>query len=87
MVIICKRFEIMKSYIIILSVDCNTHLHILSKNKKFLNAIIIGENKGEEGQVGRKRTFFGRQKFLADGVAGGPQIWPGEKLLSSCYPP
>ena len=74
----------MKSYIIILSVDCDTHLHTLIKKKIVLNAIIFRENKGEAGhQVQEKRTFLGRQKFLADGVAGGPKIWPGEKILSS----
>ena len=38
------------------------------------------KNKGGAGhQVGGKRNFFGRQKFLADGVAGDTKIWPGEK--------
>ena len=35
-VIICKSFEVMKSYIIILSVDCNTHLHTYTLIKKKL---------------------------------------------------
>ena len=78
--IICKSFEVMKSYIIILSVDCNTHLHTLIKKKFFLNGIIFRKNKGGAGhQVGEKRNFLGRQKFLADEVAGDPKIWPGEK--------
>ena len=34
---------------------------------------------GAGHQVGEKRNFLGRQKFLADGVAGDPKIWPGEK--------
>ena len=38
------------------------------------------KTKGGAGhQVGEKRNFLGRQKFLADGVAGDPKIWPGEK--------
>ena len=78
--IICKSFEVMKNYIIIFSVDCNTHSHTLNKNKIFLNAIIFRKNKGGGGhQVGEKQNFFGRQKFLADGVAGDSKIWLGEK--------
>ena len=79
-VIICKLFEIIKGSIIILSIDCNTHLHTISKKQKILNVIISGENKGGTGhQVGEKCSFLGRQKFLADGVAGDPKIWPGKK--------
>ena len=38
------------------------------------------KTKGGAGhQVGEKRNFLGRQKFLADEVAGDPKIWPGEK--------
>ena len=38
------------------------------------------KTKGGAGhQVGEKRNFLGRQKFLADGVAGDPKIWPDEK--------
>jgi len=55
-------------------------LHTISKKQKILNVIISGENKGGTGhQVGEKCSFLGRQKFLADGVAGGSKIWPGEK--------
>ena len=81
MVIICKRFEIIKSYIIILSIDCNAYiyLHTLNKNQKILNAIIIGENKGAGHQVGEKSSFLARQKFLVDGVAEDSKIWPYEK--------
>ena len=39
--------------------------------------------KTKEGGPGhlvpKKRTFWGRHKFLADYVAGGPKIWPDEK--------
>ena len=34
-------------------------------------------------QVGKKRTFFDRQKVLVDGVAVGAKILPGNKSLSS----
>ena len=81
--IICKSFEVMKSYIIILSVDCNTHLHtLIKKQKKNLNAIIFGKNKGGRSPSGGKCTFWGKQKFLADWVAG-PKISPDEKFLYS----
>ena len=33
-VVICKLFEIIKRYIIILSIDCNTYSHTLSKKQK-----------------------------------------------------
>ena len=39
------------------------------------------KTKGAGHLVPKKRTFLGRQKFLADYVAGGPKIWPGEKKL------
>ena len=42
------------------------------------------KTKGRAGhQVGGKRTFLAKQKFLADGVAGDPKIWPDRKFLSS----
>ena len=79
-VIICKLFEIIKGSIIILSTDCNTHLHTISKKQKILNVIISGENNGGTGhQVGEKCSFWGRQKFLVDGVAEGSKIWLGAK--------
>jgi len=40
----------------------------------------LAKTKGGPGHlVPKKRTFLGRQKFLADYVAGGPKIWPDEK--------
>ena len=39
------------------------------------------KTKGAGHLVPKKRTFLGRQKCLADYVAGGPKIWPGEKKL------
>ena len=81
-VIICKFLEVVKSNTIILIPDCNNHLHTLGVKKKVLNFIIFGENKGGAGHLVRKKhTFLGRQKFLADGVAGGPKIWPGGRKL------
>ena len=77
--IICKSFEVIKSHIIILSVDCNTHLHTLIK-KFFFFWILSFSAKTKEGaghQVGEKRNFLGRQKFLADGVAGRSKNRPG----------
>jgi hypothetical protein len=43
----------------------------------------LAKTKGGAGHLVRKKhTFLGQQKFLADGVAGDPKIWPGgEKLL------
>ena len=37
------------------------------------------KQRREGHQVGENALFLGRQKFLADGVAGDPKIWPGEK--------
>ena len=34
-VIICKRFEFMKSYTITLPINCNTHSHTWSKTQNF----------------------------------------------------
>ena len=80
LVIICKLFEIIKGSIIILSVDCNTHLHTLSKNKKkFECNHYWRKQRGAGHQVGGKCSFGGRQKFLADGVARGFKIWLSEK--------
>ena len=63
MVIICKLFEIIKSYIIILSVNCNAHLHTLSENKNILN--------GENAVFGTGPTDI---NFFADRLAGGSKI-------------
>ena len=52
-----------------------------------MNAIIFRKNKGDWSPSGGKRSFLGRQKFLADGAAGGPEIWQDAKFLSSWYPP
>ena len=58
------------------------HIHTPQvKNKKKLNVIIIGENKGGASPSGGKRSFLSKQKFLADGVAGSSKIWPGDKTF------
>ena len=83
MVIICKFLEVVKSNTIILMPDCNKHLHTLSKKKKsFEFHHFWRKQRGGAGHlVQKKHTFLGRQKFLADGVAGSPKIWPGGKKL------
>ena len=80
-VIIFKIFEGVKSNIIILMADCNNYLHTLSKTKLFFEFHHFWrKQRGGPGHlVPKKRTFLGRQKFLADYVAGGPKIWPGKK--------
>ena len=83
-VIICKFLEVVKSNTIILMPDCNNNLHTLSKKKKnFRISSFLAKTKGGAGHLVRKKhTFLGRQKFLADGVAGCPKICPaGKKLL------
>ena len=54
----------------------------LKQKKIFFFASPLSKNiKGGAGnQVGEKRTFGGRQKFLADGVAGEPKNRLGVKL-------
>ena len=49
----------------------------LKQKKIFFRKSIIKKNKGGAGDlVGEKRTFLGRQKFLANGVAGKSKNWP-----------
>ena len=63
---ICKSFEVMKSYIIILSVDCNTHLHTLSKKQKELWMLSLSaKTKGRRGRSlgGGKTQFFGKTEI------------------------
>ena len=57
-------FEVMKSYIIILFVYCNTHLHTLSKKQKsFWMLSFFAKTKGDQVTKWRKkRTFFGRMR-------------------------
>jgi len=60
----------------------NTYVHTLNKKKFFFFASPLSKKiKGGAGhQVGEKRNFLGRQKFLADGVAGGSKNRPGVKF-------
>ena len=73
----------MKSDIIILSVDCNTHLHTLIKKHFFLIAIIFRENKGGHVTKWGENKFFGADRISGRWGGRGPKIWPGEKCLSS----
>ena len=55
----------------------NTYVHTLKKKKNFFSQVHYQKNKGGAGDlVGEKRTFLGRQKFLADGVAEKSKNWP-----------
>ena len=45
----------------------------------FLILSLSAKTKRVGHQVGEKRIFWSRQKFLADGVAERSKIWPGEK--------
>ena len=82
-VIISKLCEVMKSETKIVLINYNTHVHTLSKKIFFFwISSFLAKTKGGAGHlVPKKRTFLGRQKFLADYVAGGPKIWSGEKKL------
>ena len=42
---------------------------------------LSAKTKGAGHQMGEKQNFLGRQKFLADGVAGGSTIWPDHKKM------
>jgi len=79
-VIISKFCEVMKSETKIVLINYNTHVHTLGK-KIFVFEFCHypWKQRGAGHLVPKKRTFLGRQKFLADYVAGGPKIWPGEK--------
>ena len=74
--IICKLFEIIKSYIIILSVDWNTHLHTLNeKTKHFWLWYHYWQKQGGAGQqVDEKRTFWATKISV-----WGAKIWLDEK--------
>ena len=59
----------------------NTYVHTLNKKIIFFFASPLSKKtKGAGHQVGEKRTFGGRQKLLADGVAGGSKNRPGVKF-------
>ena len=63
--IICKLFEIIKGYIIILSVDCNTHLHTLSKKQKKFECYHDRrkQRRGGRSPSGGKMQFFGQTEI------------------------
>ena len=57
---ICKRFDVIKSYII-LSVDCNTNLHTLNKKQKhfwMLTVSLSAKTKGGRSSSGGKTHFW-----------------------------
>ena len=56
----------------------NTYVHTLNKKKFFFFASPLSKKikGGGRWPSGGKRTFLGRQKFLADGVAGKSKNWP-----------
>ena len=61
----------------------NTYVHTLNlKKKNFFYASPLSKKiKGGAGDlVGEKGTFLGRQKFLADGMAGKSKNWPSANL-------
>ena len=79
--IICKRFEVMKSYIIILSVDCNTHLHTLIKKNNFFECYHFSQKqRGGRSSSGGKTKFFGQTEISGRWGGRGSKIWPGENL-------
>ena len=66
-----KLFDIINSCIIILFVDCNTHLHILTKKQKlFLNEITVSEKRGGAGHRGGGNGLFWSDKNF------WPMGWP-----------
>ena len=81
-VIICKLFEIIKGSIIILSIDCNTHLHTISKKQKILNVIISGENKGEQvTKQGKNAVFWADRNFWPMGQQEVPKFGRVRKII------
>ena len=56
----------MKSYIIILSVDCNTHLHTLSKKQKKIECYQYWQKQGRGRSPGaeKKQLFFERGQIV-----------------------
>ena len=61
----------------------NTYVHTLNKKNFFFRKSIIKKNKGGgTSPSGGKRTFWGRQKFLAE----DPKIWPNETFWANRPP-
>ena len=61
--IICKSFEVMKSYIIIFFVDCNTHLHSLNKKKLFFEYYHFPQKQRGRSPSGGETKFFGQTEI------------------------
>ena len=63
-------------------------VYTLHKKKNFFSKVVSGKNKGGAGHLlVQKPQSLGQQKFLADGVAGWPETWPGQCFDSSNRPP
>ena len=70
--IICNSFEVMKSYIIILSIDCNAHLHNLIKKQKHFRMLSfsVKTKGGARYQVRQNKFFWADRNFWL-------MRWPG----------
>ena len=84
--IICKSFEVMKSYIIIFSVDCNTHLHTLNKKKHFFSECYHFPQKqrgaGLVSKWGENEIFSADRNFWPMGWPRIPKFGRVKKLVS-----
>ena len=78
--IICKCFEIIKSCIIILSVDCNTHLHTLSKKQKNFECYHFPQTKGQVTKWGKNKIVW-QTKISGLWKGRDPKIWPGSSTI------
>ena len=79
--------QVLKKWINTMSNNYKTHGHTLQKNIFFFDwHHYPWKQRGARHQVGEKRKFLARQKFLADRVAGDPQIWPNDTFWPN-WPP
>ena len=80
--------QVLKKWTNTMSNNYKTHGHTLQKNIFFFDwhHYPWKQRVGPCHQVGGKRKFLARQKFLADGVAGDPKIWPNETFWPN-WPP
>jgi len=81
---VCLEISSFIFFVFFLVATCYSIIRFKDKKKVFFFSQVHYQKKikGRAGDlVGEKRTFLGRQKFLANGVAGGVKIWPDEKKL------
>ena len=79
--------QVLKKWTNTMSTNYKTHGHTLQKKIFFwLTSLSMKTKGGARHQVGEKRKFLARQKFLADGVAGDPKIWPNDTFWPN-WPP